>query len=388
MERARAGWRAAACVLSCVVMCAWGRPAEAAGMRDEIVKVTKSHGLFGVKLTARIYTPPGDGSFPLIVINHGKANGNPAFQKDRGYYFQARAFVQRGYAVIVPTRQGFGSSGGLYADGGCNIAETGRLQADDIEAAIGYAKSLPYVDAAHIVVIGQSQGGLATMALGERNLPGVVGLINMAGGMRRERCIDWERADVDAYAQYGAKSEAPSLWMYGDNDSYWGQTLPKAMHDAYVAAGGRAEWVDYGVFGSDSHQTFASRSGMPLWLPAYARFFAALGLPFEAHSLRGEGAGADGAGPAGAGPDVEDLDAVPVTGAGKGLYAAFLDADPRAHRAFAVSPDGHCGYAVGDDAARLALAHCATHTQAACELYAVDQQVVYRHAAHAGANSE
>jgi dienelactone hydrolase len=370
MKRVRQGWRiAAACVLSCVL----GQPAGAAGMRDEIVRIEKSHGLLGVKLTARVYAPPGDGPFPLIVINHGKANGNPAFQKDRGYYFQARAFVMRGYAVIVPTRQGFGSSGGFYVDGRCDIAETGRLQADDIAVAIAYAKTLPYVDGARIVVIGQSQGGLATMALGERNLPGVLGLINMAGGMRRESCAGWERADIDAYAQYGAKSKAPSLWMYGDNDSYWGQTLPKSMYDAYVGAGGHAEWVDYGVFGSDSHQTFASRGGMPLWLPAYTRFFAALGLPFEVRDTPRDAL---------AGPDLEDVAAVPVTGAGgKALYAAFLDADPRAHRAFAVAPDGHCGYATGDDAQRLALAHCAEHTQATCELYAVDQRIVYRQAA-------
>ncbi|WP_323123373.1 dienelactone hydrolase family protein [Burkholderia alba] len=369
MKLARRGWGwAAACMLLWVAMPA----ARAGGMRDDIVKVEKSRGLFGVKLTARVYAPLGDGPFPLVVINHGKASGNPAFQKDRGYYFQAREFVKRGYAVLVPTRQGFGSSGGVYRDGGCDIPETGRLQADDIEAAIAYAKTLPFVDAQRIVVIGQSQGGLATMALGERNLPGVLGLINMAGGMRRDSCNGWERSDVDAYAQYGAKSKAPALWMYGDNDSYWGQTLPKSMYDAYVGAGAAAQWVDYGTFGRDSHQTFASRDGMPLWLPVYARFFTSLGLPFDVRgSLRSPGDG----------PDVENVDAVPLAGShARALYEAFLGADPRAHRAFAVSASGHCGFATGDDAARQALAYCAEHTRGACVLYAVDERVVYQQA--------
>ena len=130
--------------------------APAADMRDEIVQVPMKGWMFTVNLTTRIYAPPGDGPFPLVVINHGKAEGNPSEQKDDPYYFQAIEFVRRGYAVVVPTREGFGSSGGVYFKSNCNVANGARHWADSIQAAIDYARTLPYVDSTHIVVIGQS----------------------------------------------------------------------------------------------------------------------------------------------------------------------------------------------------------------------------------------
>jgi dienelactone hydrolase len=346
---------------------------RAADMRDTVVKVSKSTGLLDVELSVRMYVPAGNGPFPLVVINHGKAPGNAALQEDRAFYFQSREFVKRGYAVVVPTRQGFGSSGGTYREAACNIAETGELQADDIDVTIQYAKTLPYIDGSRIVVIGQSEGGLATMALGERNIPGVLGLIDMAGGLRKNHCEGWQSANVAAYAKYGATAHAPALFMYGDNDSYWGTDLPRQIYDAYVHAGGRATWVDYGVFESDSHSTFSRRTGMPLWMPAYQQFFVSLGLPFDVKTS-----------PHGSEPamgDIDDADAIPnLLPASKKAYDIFLSMDPHEHRAFAISPDGHCGYARGDQAKEEALANCSKRTQLGCTLYALDETVVY-HAA-------
>jgi dienelactone hydrolase len=357
---------------TCLLLLGFMVPAAvwAADMHDDTIRITLSTGLFGVQITARMYAPDGNGPFPLVVINHGKAEGNPHFQADKGYYLQAREFVKRGYAVLVPTRQGYGTSGGGYRHAACNATKTGELQADDIESAIKYAKTLPYIDGNRIVVIGQSVGGLATMALGERHIPGVLGLIDMAGGIRMDNCAAWEQSDIDAFTQYGQQSRTPALLMYGDNDTYWGPTLPKQMFDAYIAAGGKATFIDYGTFENDSHNTFPHPAGKPLWLPAFTKFFTSLGLPFdEKYDLHSDAPGGD----------VAQIDAVPYLSRGsKIIYAEFLDSDPRGHRAFALSPDGHSGYAVGPNAEQQALALCAKHTQMHCTLYAVDQKVVYQ----------
>ncbi|MBV8047762.1 MAG: prolyl oligopeptidase family serine peptidase [Paludibacterium sp.] len=363
------------------VLLAQGMPVAAAAMRDEVFQVEKSHTLFTVQLSVRLFAPLGPGPFPLIVINHGKAPGKAFMQQDRAFYFQAREFVKRGYAVLVPTREGFGSSGGHFQEQACNAAHTGELQADDIELSINYAKTLPYVDGSRIVVIGQSVGGLATMALGERNLPGVLGLIDMAGGIRYDSCAGWRQGDIDAFAQYGAQSRAPALMIYGDNDTYWGPgpEMPKALSTAYRQAGGRATFVDVGVFKQDSHNTFSDPDGMALWAPAVKDFLAALNLPFdERYSLRN---------PQPDGVDVEDIDAVPTSSrACKQLYANhFLGADPKTHRAFALSDDGHCGYATGEDSAQRALGFCAQHGAQGCALYAQDEKVVSSQA-QSGAN--
>jgi hypothetical protein len=130
------------------------------------------------------------------------------------------------------------------------------------------------------------------------------------------------------------------------------------------------------VFGHDSHRLFGSFSGLPIWLPVYARFFASLGLNFdERYSLRGNGPGVD----------VEDIDSIPLqTPAIRDIYARFLVEDPRLHRAFAFSADGHAGYARGEHAEDKARAACARHSRLECTLYAVDQQVVYAFSTQTG----
>lgn len=352
------------------------QPAAAAAMRDDTLKIDKRVGLFTIELSARLFTPPGPGPFALVVINHGKAPGNAHLQKDQPYYFQAREFVKRGYAVLVPTREGFGSSGGNYRSVRCDAGQTGERQADDIELAIDYARTLPYLDTHHIVVIGQSVGGLATLALGKRHPPGVVGLIDMAGGIRFEQCAGWQQSDIAAFADYGAQSRIPVLMMYGDNDAYWGPgpDLPRSLYQAYHDAGGNAQFVDYGEFKHNSHSTFSDPEGMPLWEPSFRAFFASLNLPFDERvSLRSGDAGHT---------DIEDSDAIPaVSPQCRSLYrTGFLGTDPKVHRAYAISGDGHCGYANGDDAEATAKANCARYAKQACATYATDETVIYHRA--------
>ncbi|NYH24853.1 hypothetical protein [Paraburkholderia bryophila] len=58
-------------------------------------------------------------------------------QQDDSFYFQAIEFARRGYAVVVPTREGFGSSGGTYFRANCNLTEGARHWANSVQAAIG-----------------------------------------------------------------------------------------------------------------------------------------------------------------------------------------------------------------------------------------------------------
>ena len=193
-------------------------------LREEVLTIRKP-GVFGIELEATVYRPPGDGPFPLIVVSHGKATGNPRFQGRARFVIAATELVHRGYAVVIPMRQGFSKSQGSYIGGGCNIESNGRAQAEDVAVTLQRMAQRKDIDARRVVVFGQSQGGLTTTALGSLGLPDVVGLVNFSGGLRRENCNGWEAALVDAMAGYAQQTRVPSLWFYGDNDSSFGPAV-------------------------------------------------------------------------------------------------------------------------------------------------------------------
>ena len=88
------------------------------------------------------------------------------------------------------------------------------MQAEGIREALVTLVKRPDVDAQRIVVIGQSHGGLTTMALGTMPFPGVRGLINFAGGLRMENTAthcNWEKTLADALESYARKTTLPSL---------------------------------------------------------------------------------------------------------------------------------------------------------------------------------
>jgi dienelactone hydrolase len=348
-------------------------PATAAQMRDEIVQVPLKGWMFTANLTTRIYAPPGDGPFPLVVINHGKAEGNPAFQKDEPFYFQALEFVRRGYAVVVPTRAGFGSSGGVYFKSNCDFASGARHWADSVQAAIDYARTLPFVDGAHIVVIGQSQGGLTSVAIGERNLPGIVGIINIAGGLRDDHCAGWESTLVHDFQDLGRKSTIPTLFLYGDNDHYWGNgALSRQFFDAYHEGNPNSQYFDEGVFSEgDSHMVFHRYSGEKIWMPPVRQFFESLGLTWDVRYLNWHQGDVIA---------LDNIDIVPYQDVNVAITAgieAFLRSDPRAGRVLAIAPNGHYGFATGKDAEARAVKTCQQKGGVGCQLYARDRELVY-----------
>lgn len=252
---------------------------------NESVQMVPKKGFFTIELETTFYKPDGDGPFPVAIINHGKAYGDPRFQKRFRPAIAARYFLQRGYAVVVPMRQGFSKSGGRYIGGGCNVESNGRVQAEDVKAVIDYVVSQPWADKERLVVLGQSHGGWTTLAFGTQNYQGVKALINFAGGLRQENCPAWEAGLARGAASYAKETHLPSLWFYGDNDSYFNPATYHAMFEQYTAAGGAARLVAFGQFGSDSHGMFVSRAGAPLWQSEVSKLLASVGLPSEPMSI-------------------------------------------------------------------------------------------------------
>ncbi|HVL75875.1 MAG TPA: CocE/NonD family hydrolase [Noviherbaspirillum sp.] len=375
-------WIRSASLAAVVAMAAaFATPAQAsshvvldATLNERVVMVPAISGGQRIQLETTIFTPPGNGPFPVLIMNHGKAMGSPRAQNRDRFLVVSREFVRRGYAVVVPMRKGFSKSTGDYADRGCNMTANGHIQAEDLFGTLNYLRGQSWADANRVVVAGQSYGGLTTMAFGTRNYPGVRGLINFAGGLKvHGGTCRWQDSLVQAFHSYGARSSVPSLWFYGENDGHFDHELAGRMHTAYTRAGGNARLVAFGPFKSDAHSMIGSRDGVRIWLPETERFLASIGMPSAPVIALAD----DNRFPATGYAEVDNLEAVPfLRDHGREQYRAFLS--KTFPRAFAVSPTGAWSWAEeGDDPAAQALANCEKNSSQACHLYAVDNRVVW-----------
>jgi hypothetical protein len=77
---------------------------------------------------------------------------------------------------------------------------------------------------------------------------------------------------VEAIADFGRTARTPMLWIYIENDTFFGPALSQQMHQAYTSAGGNAEYHLLPPFGSDGHFLIDSAESIPLWAPLVSRF--------------------------------------------------------------------------------------------------------------------
>lgn len=345
------------------------------GMNERVEMLSVGAGWSKTELETTLFVPPGPGPFPLVIINHGKAFGNPRFDPRARYKVASREFLKRGYLVAIPMRRGYSKSGGTLIDAGCNTESNGRMQGEEIQEALARLLERPDVDKSRVLLVGQSYGGIAAVAAGTANPPSVKGILNFAGGIRRSESCAWQNALVDAFAAYGKESRIPGLWFYGDNDSYWGAELPHRMHQAFELAGGNARLIAYGVFtGGDAHGMFSSAKGLSIWWPETEKFLDRIGMPTEIRfdvdvtprPPRTEFAA------------TEDIRAVPyLDERRREAYRKFLQMPYP--RAFAIASTGNVGWAYeGVDPLDTALANCEKVATIPCSLYVVDDDVVWR----------
>lgn len=190
--------------------------------------------------------------------------------------------LQRGYMVALPLRRGYGETGGAWVEnyGTCSNPDyyrAGLTSAEDIQAAVAFFRGRSEVQRDRILLIGISAGGWGSIAAASRNPPGVFAVVNVAGGRgggqpKVGNCTPWRL--IEAAARYGATARVPSLWLYAENDSFFGPELSRKMFDAYVGAGAKAGYVALPAFDSDGHRVFAAAAGRALWQPPVEKFLA------------------------------------------------------------------------------------------------------------------
>lgn len=358
-------------------------PAEvlAKDMREEIVRIPATvKDMFGRQETRNvaitIFRPPGDGPFPVLVFNHGRAVSAKRAQQGRSRPdVAARYFTAKGFVVLAPTRIGYWETYGEFdpetTGGTCNgmqVAGMSTAASDQVLATVEFAKTLPYADTSRWVVAGQSVGGLTSVATVGRAPAGLVAGINFAGGSggdpdNRPGNPCRPQAIESYWGSLAKKAQVPMLWMYWQNDKYWGADVPKTWHQAWLAGGAQAEFVAFGPSGEDGHNGL--NADMDHWLPAVDEFLNRLGFTRPGIVSRPAASGFAG---------LDEVGKVPVSVANQANYQRFLGLP--LPRAFAVSDRGGWGSSTGDYAVGRALGNC-QRFGANCKLYAVDNDVVW-----------
>jgi dienelactone hydrolase len=225
---------------------------------------------------------------PILVLNHGRsADAEGRAKLGRVRFTEASKFlVQRGFIVAVPTRIGYGVSGGedIEDSGACtrkDYAPGYAAAAAQTLAVLDAVRQRPGAARDRAVVMGQSYGGATAVTVASMNPPGVQATINFAGGGGGNPKTQPQRPCAPhllerLFRDYGEKSRVPMLWIYTENDMYFGPTLPKEWFSAYAAGGSRAEFHQFGPQGDDGHLLF---SRFPqLWQPRVAAFLDAVGF--------------------------------------------------------------------------------------------------------------
>lgn len=226
---------------------------------------------------------------PVVVIGHGRAV-DPAGRAALGraaYTASSRWFAQMGFLVAVPTRVGYGVTGGEDAEdsGACerkNYLPGFAAAAMQTIKTLEVMRQRPDALKDRAIIIGQSFGGTTAIAVAARNPEGVQGVINFAGGgggnpqtRPQDPCARWALKQM--YADYGKTARIPTLWVYAENDMYFGPRLPKEWFDAYVASGGLGDYQLYPPQGKDGHSLFTSAPDV--WRPRVLAFLKTLGYP-------------------------------------------------------------------------------------------------------------
>jgi dienelactone hydrolase len=274
------------------------RPAWAADGKTATIVVHEASGE-DAQMPTTYFLPPGAGPFPVVVFSHGRASGmeGRANMEIGVSKAQLHYWLAKGVAVVSPVRPGYGhATGGDVEDnlvrhdsagrciGRADFAKTANAAVLTVSATLAWLHDQPWADTREVLLVGQSVGGLTTVAAGSLGLPGVVGTINFAGGTGGNpekspgaSCDPGQLTSL--YARYGKTTNVPSLWVYAMNDQYWGPDVPVAWHAAFAKVDASPTTFFHAAAVADNDGHGLSRHDQALWAPAVDAFLAKLPFP-------------------------------------------------------------------------------------------------------------
>lgn len=226
------------------------------------VVVTLLHDDAFIKTTGKPY--------PIAIINHGRAakpeERTTAFGRANSIV-NARWLAGMGFLVAVPTRIGYGVTGGedLEDTGLChkkNYPPGYKVGVDQTLQILQTLRQRPDIAPDKGLVLGQSFGGTIAIGVAAQNPPGIQATINFAGGGGGNPEINPMQpcgtANLEQmFRNYGKTAKIPTLWVYTENDQWMGPKYPKEWFEAYKAQSGTGEFIFLPPNGTDGHGVFS-----------------------------------------------------------------------------------------------------------------------------------
>jgi dienelactone hydrolase len=194
---------------------------------------------------------------------------------------------------VAPVRSGYGLTGieiakrGIFGVFFSSVGQCSDPQFRDAGLAVAamdgwvidYLTKQPFVDGHKVIIVGQSGGGWGAIALASQNPEQVRAVIAFAAG--RGGHLDGKPNNncapdrlVEATGDFGRTARVPMLWIYTENDTYFGPALSQRMARVFQAAGGNLEYHLLPPFGDDGHFLVDSRDGVGVWAPLVNDFLA------------------------------------------------------------------------------------------------------------------
>ena len=220
--------------------------------------------------------------WPILLLNHGRsvdASERAAMGRAK-YTANSVWFARLGFLVAVPTRVGYGETGGedVEDSGDCGQKRYSPVYEAAVVQSLAVLSELRKrldVSPDRAVVVGQSFGGATAVALAARHPAGVQLAINFAGGgggnpeTRPENPCGQPQLK-QLFKGYGETARMPTLWIYTENDKYFGAKLPREWFEAFSGAGGQGEFEQFPADGQNGHGLFTRHPAV--WQPRVLDF--------------------------------------------------------------------------------------------------------------------
>jgi dienelactone hydrolase len=248
-------------------------------------------------MVTELFLPSGQGPFPVLIYSHGRS-GTPEARANiqevipREYL---RFWLSKGFAVVASMRPGYGKTGGPDREnpghawdnhGNCtrkpNYINSIQMASQAPLEVIAWTQKQAWANPSAIIISGNSVGGITSVSVGSKNPKGVVGSINFAGGIGGNPVLSPRKSCdpnqlLEMYREFGKTTKIPSLWLYAENDLFWGSDQPKAWHSAFSNGGSSTSLVMTSALQRpDGHELIFF--GKDLWLSHVEDFIKKLGF--------------------------------------------------------------------------------------------------------------